>query len=144
MTTIKYENPKKNPNRAAKLKEYLDLLASRNDLIADKSSYEALFYVGKSCYYYQENELAMFLEKNVAQILTKTLKSLFEKRGELNFNSEKSIETGSKPNASIDVKDIKESIFSYIIYSINILSKDLVRFEKKSFIKLNFHKTKLN
>ncbi len=141
MTTIKYENPKNDPfseskkiTRAAKLKEYLDLLASRNDLIADKSSYEAFFYVGKSCYYYQENELGTFLEKNVAQIFTKTLKSLFEKRGELNFISETSIETGSEPNASIDVKDLKESIFSYIIYSINIISKDLVRIEKESFI----------
>ena len=130
MTTITYENPKNDPNRAAKLKEYLDFLASR-----DKSCYEAFFYIGKYCYYtdYNNEELAIFLKNNAAQIFTKALKSLYEKRGELKFNSETKIETGSEPNASIDVKDIKESIFSYIIYSINILSRDLVRFEQKYY-----------
>ena len=136
MTTITYENPKNDPNRAAKLKEYLDFLASRDDLLADKSCYEAFFYIGIFCKYIDfrnEDYMAIFLEKNTAQIFTKALKSLYEKRGELKFNSETKIETGSEPNASIDVKDIKESIFSYIISSINILSRDLVRFEQKYY-----------
>ena len=137
MTTIKYENPKDNPAaKAAKLKEYLDLLASRDDFIADKSSYEAFFYIGIFCYYTdykKEDYTAIFLEKNAARIFTKALKSIYEKRGELKFNSETNIETGNAPNASIDVKDIKESIFSYIIYSINILSRDMVRFEQKNY-----------
>ena len=132
MTTIKYENPKKYPAaKAAKLKEYLDFLAS-----LDKSCYEAFFYIGKYCYYidYKNEELAIFLKNNAAQIFTKALKSLYEKRGELKFNSETNIETGSEPNARIDVKDIKERIFSYIIYSINILCKDLVRFANEPLL----------
>ena len=133
MTTIKYENPKNNPNRAAKLKKYLDFLASRKDFFNDKSSYEAFFYVGKSCYHYEKNELDIFLEMNAAQIFTKSLESLYEKREELKFNSETKIETGNEPNGSDDVKDIKESIFSYTLSSIGILCKDLVRFEKKNF-----------
>jgi hypothetical protein len=136
MTTIKYENPKENPAaKAAKLKEYLDLLESRDDFIADKSSYEAFFYIGIFCYYTdykKEDYTAIFLEKNAARIFTKALKSLFEKRGELKFNSETNI-TVKEPNASIDVKDLKESIFSYITYSINCLSRDMVRFEQKNY-----------
>jgi hypothetical protein len=133
MTTIKYENSKNDPSERseAKLKEYLDLLASSNDLIADKSSYEAFAYIGQSCSNYQKNELALFVEKNVAQIFTKTLANLFEQRGELNFNSESSKETDSEPNKSDDVKDTRESIFSYTLYSMNSLCRDLVRFEKK-------------
>lgn len=150
MTTITYENPKNDPNRAAKLKEYLDFLASRDDLLADKSCYEAFFYIGKYCYYidYKNEELAIFL--NAAQIFTKALESLYDKRGELKFNTETNIETGSAPNASIDVKDIKESIFSYIIYSINILGRDMVRFEHENYwflfknkISLKFEKPKI-
>ena len=143
MTTIKYENPKEYPAKEAKLKEYLVSLASRDDFIADKSSYEAFFYIGIFCKYIDfrnEDYVAIFLEKNqiskrfkYLEIFTKALKSLYEKRGEFKFNSETSIETGKEPNASIDVKDIKESIFSYIIYSINILSRDLVRFEQKYY-----------
>ena len=138
MKTIKYENPKEYPAaKAAKLKEYLVSLASRDDLIADKSCYEAFFYIGIFCKYidYKDKEyMAIFLENNTAQIFTKALKSLYEKRGELKFNTETNIETGSAPNASIDVKDIKESIFSYIIYSINILSSDLVRFANEPLL----------
>jgi hypothetical protein len=78
--------------------------------------------------------MAIFLEKNAAQIFTKALKSLYEKRVELKFNSETSIETGKEPNARIDVKDIKESIFSFILYSINILCKDLVRFANEPLL----------
>jgi len=155
MTTIKYENPKDNPAaKAAKLIEYLDLLASRDDFIADKSSYEAFFYIGIFCKYIdfsKEDFTAIFLKKNAAQIFTKALKSLYLERGELKFNSETNIETGSEPNASIDVKDIKESIFSYIIYSINILSRDMVRFEHennwflfKNKISLKFEKPKIH
>jgi hypothetical protein len=143
MTTIKYENSKNDPNsetkritREAKLSEYLDLLGSSNDLIADKSSYEAFFFIGQSCFDYQKNELALFLEKNVAQIFTKTLASLFEQRGELNFKSETSKETGSEP---IKSDDIRESIFSYTLYSINSLCRNLVRFEIVLF-KLIFYK----
>ncbi len=137
MTTIKYENSKNDPNNETKritreeLSEYLDLLASSNDLIASKSSYEAFVCIGQSCSNYKKNELALFLEKNVAQIFTKTLASLFEQRGELNFNSESSKETDSEPNKSHDVKAIRESIFSYTLYSMNSLCRDLVRFEKK-------------
>ena len=138
MTTINYENPKEYPAaKAAKLKEYLVFLASRKDLIADKSSYEAFFYIGIFCKYIDfkdEEYMAIFLKNNTAQIFTKALKSLYEKRGELKFNTETNIETGSAPNASIDVKDIKESIFSYILYSINILSKDLVRFANEPLL----------
>ena len=95
------------------------------------------FYVGKACCYYKDEELAIFLEKNAAQIFTKTLTKLYEERGKLNFDSETKIETGNEPNGNIDDKDIKKSIFSYILYSINILCKDLVRFENIIFLTLN-------
>ena len=74
------------------------MLASRDDFIADKSSYEAFFYIGIFCKYidYKDKEyMAIFLENNTAQIFTKALKSLYEKRGELKFNSETNI--GFKP-----------------------------------------------
>ena len=126
MATIKFENPKNNPNRETKLKEYLDLLSSSDNLIGSQSSYEAFFYIGKFCRCLQANEWAIFLENNAPQIFIKTLKSLYEKREELKFDSA-NIEVGEKPKS--DEKDFKESIFSYTLYSINILCKDLVRRE---------------
>ena len=128
MATIRYENPKNNPNRETKLKEYLDLLSSSDNLIGSQSSYEAFFYIGKFCRGLQANEWAIFLEKKVAQIFIRTLESLYEKRDELKFdNCETSIEIGDAPTS--DEKYFKESIFAYTLYSINILCKDLVRRE---------------
>ena len=124
MATIEYENPKDNPNRETKLKEYLDLLSSSDNLIGSQSSYEAFFYIGKFCQYM--TKWKTFLENNAPQIFIKTLKSLYEKREELKFDSA-NIEVGEKPKS--DEKDFKESIFSYTLYSINILCKDLVRRE---------------
>jgi hypothetical protein len=119
---IVYENPKDNPKREAKLREYLDFLATSNNL--DKSGYEAFFFIGKFCKYLKTNEWEIFLEKKAAQILTKTLESLSEKRYELKFESETNIEIGDKPK--FDEKDFRESIFSYILFVINILCKDVV------------------
>ena len=126
MATIEYQNPKDHPNRETKLKEYLDLLSSSDNLIGSQSSYEAFFYIGKFCRCLQANEWAIFLEKKAAQIFIRTLESLYEKRDELKFDSA-AIEVGEKPKS--DEKDFKESIFSYTLYSINILCKDLVRRE---------------
>ena len=120
--TIEYENPSNNPNREAKLKEYLDFLAKSNNL--DQSGYEAYFFIGIFCKYLKTSEREIFLEKKAAQILTKTLESLSEKRHELKFESETNIEIGEKPK--FDEKDFRESIFSYILYTINILCKDVV------------------
>jgi len=121
--TIEYENPKENPNREAKSKEYLDFLAAKSNNL-DESGYEAFFFIGKFCKHLKPNELEIFLEKKAAQILTKTLESLFEKRHELKFENDTNIEVGDKPK--FDEKNFKESIFSYILYSINILCKDAV------------------
>jgi hypothetical protein len=109
------------------LREYLDFLATKTNFINEQSIYEAFFYIGKACFYYKETELDIYLEKNAAQIFTKTLASLYEKREELKFNSETNIETGDEPNG---FKDFKESIFSYILFSMNILCKNLVRLKK--------------
>jgi hypothetical protein len=128
MATIEYQNPKDNPNRETKLKEYLDLLSSSDNLIGSQSSYEAFFYIGKFCRCLLANECAIFLEKKAAQIFIRTLESLYEKRDELKFDdSETSIEIGDAPTS--DEKCFKESIFSDTLYSINILCKDLVRRE---------------
>ena len=110
MATIKYENPKNSPNRETKLKDYLDLLSSSNNLIGSQSSYEAFFYVGKFCRDLQANEWAIFLGKEAAQIFIRTLESLYEKRDELKFeNSETSIEIGDAPTS--DEKYFKEAFF---------------------------------
>ncbi len=128
MATIRYENPKNNPNRETKLKEYLDSLSSSNNLIGSQCSYEAFFFIGKFCRDLQANEWAIFLEKKAAQIFIRTLESLYVKRDELKFDDiETSIEIGDAPTS--DEKYLKESIFSYTLYSINILCKDLVRRE---------------
>ena len=127
-TTIAYEDPTDNPNGEAKLKEYLEFLSKSEDLINSQSSYEAFFYIGKFCRCLQANEWAIFLEKKAAQIFIRTLESLYEKRDELKFvDSETSIEIGEGPTS--DEKCFIESIFSYTLYSINILCKDLVRRE---------------
>jgi hypothetical protein len=121
--TIEYENPKENPNREAKSKEYLDFLAAKSNNL-DESGYEAFFFIGKFCKHLKQNEWDIFLKNNAAQILTKTIESLFEKRHALKFDSETNIEIGDKPK--FDEKNFRESIFSYILYSINILCKDAV------------------
>jgi hypothetical protein len=135
MTTIEYVNPKGNPKREAKLKEYLEFLPTSKDLIDSKSSYEAFFFIGRFCKYMpikDTNEWKIFLEKNAPQIFIKTLKSLFEKREELKFDDDSAnIEVGEMPKS--DEKDFKESIFSYTLYSFNILCKDLVRCEINQF-----------
>jgi len=94
------------------------------DLINSQSSYEAFFFIGRFCLY--ATEWKIFLEKNRPQIFIKTLKSLYEEREDLNFDSA-NIEVGEKPKS--DEKDFKESIFSYALFSFNILCKDLVRCE---------------
>jgi len=130
--TIEYENPKENPNREAKLKEYLDFLAAKSNHL-DESGYEAFFFIGKFCKYLKPNEWDIFLEKKGAQILTQALDSLSEKRHELKFVSETNIEVGDKPK--FDEKNYRESIFSYILYSINILCKDVVSLK---YIKIRY------
>jgi hypothetical protein len=120
---IEYENPKDNPKREAKLRQYLDFLAKSNNL--DKSGYEAFFFIGIFCKHLKTNEWEIFLEKKAAQIFTKTLESLSEKRYELKFDdSETNIEVGDKPK--FDEKDFRESILSYIVYTLNILCSDVV------------------
>ena len=126
--TIEYENPKENPNREAKLKEYLDVLVVKSNNL-DESGYEAFFFIGKFCKYLKPNEWDIFLEKKGAQILTQALDSLSEKRHELKFENDTNIEVGDKPK--FDEKNFKESIFSYIIYTINILCREDVVSEKK-------------
>ena len=126
--TIEYENPSDNPNREAKLKEYLDFLGTKSNNL-DESGYEAFFFIALFCRHRKPNELEIFFKNNAAQILAKTLESLYEKRHALKFDSETNIEIGDKPK--FDEKDFKESIFSYIIYTINILCREDVVSEKK-------------
>ena len=126
--TIEYENPKDNPNREAKLKEYLDFLAVKSNNL-DESGYEAYFFIGKFCKYLKPNEWDIFLKNNAAQIFAKTLESLSEKRNALKFETDTNIEVGDKPK--FDEKDFKESIFSYVLYSLNILCKEDVVSKKK-------------
>ena len=125
--SIENENPSDNPNKEAKLKEYLDFLAKSNNL--DESSYEAYFFIGKFCKYLKPNEWDIFLKNNAAQIFAQTLESLSEKRHALKFETDTNIEVGDKPK--FDEKDFKESIFSYVLYSLNILCKEDVVSKKK-------------
>jgi len=116
--SIKYENPKDNENREALFTKYLEYLTTSNDLIENKDSYDAFFYIGKTCSLKPTTkELQILLEKNLAHIFIKTLKALFEKISTLDFNN-KTIEA-DEPKIE---KDFKESIFVYILYSINILN----------------------
>ena len=123
---IKYENPSDNPNREAKLKEYLGFLSTSKDLINSQSAYEAFFFIGK---FLTKNLTTtakeMFLETEVVQMFIRTLQSLFEKREELKFDESASVEVGNAPKS--DESNFKESIFSYTLSSFNILCKDLVR-----------------
>jgi hypothetical protein len=104
------------------VREYLEFLAKNDQL--DKSSYEAYFFMGIICKHLKTIEHWIFLRNNAAQIFTKTLVSLSEKKHELKFESETNIEISNKPK--FDEKNFKESIFSYILYKINILCKDVV------------------
>ena len=122
--TIKFETPKDNPNRENLLKQYIDYLKSESDLIETKSSYEAFFYIGKLCSLIPtQNEYDILLEnRNVFHIFIQALKSLYEKWETLDFKSNKTIE---KDEPKLD-KNFKESIFVYILYSINILNKNFM------------------
>ena len=121
---IVYENPKDNPKREAKLREYLDFLATSNNL--DKSGYEAYFFIGKFCTTnLTTTEQEIFLETKVVQMFIRTLESLFEKREEFKFDESTNVEVGDAPKS--DEINFKESIFSYTLFSFNILCKDLVR-----------------
>ncbi len=118
------------------VKEYLDFLAKSNKL--DKNAYEAYFLMGIICKHLKTSEQGVFLENNAARIVTKTLKSLSEKKNELKFDNETNIEISNKPK--FDEKNFRESIFSYILYIINILCKDLVsnnRIKMKYLLVLN-------
>ena len=119
--TIKFQTPKDNPNRENLLKQYIDYLKSESDFLETKSSYEAFFYIGKLCSLIPtQNEYDIFLEnRNVFHIFIQALKSLYEKWETLDFNG-KTIE---KDEPKLD-KNFKESIFVYILYSINILNKN--------------------
>ena len=121
--SIENENPSDNPNKEAKLKEYLDFLGAKSSNL-DESGYEAYFFIGKFCKYLKPNEWDIFLKNNAAQIFAQTLESLSEKRHALKFENDTNIEVGDKPK--FDEKNFKESIFSYVLYSINILCKNVV------------------
>ena len=115
--TLKYEDPKDNPKRVDLLINYIDYLISKNDL--NKTRYEAYFYIAKLCSLIPTlNEIKIFLEKKIFQIFIQELKSLYEKVETIDFNG-KTIE---EDEPKLD-KDFKESIFVYILYSINILNK---------------------
>ena len=115
--TLKYEDPKDNPKRVDLLINYIDYLKSKNDL--NKTRYEAYFYIAKLCSLIPTlNEIKIFLEKKIFQIFIQKLKSLYEKVETIDFNG-KTIE---EDEPKLD-KDFKESVFVYILYSINILNK---------------------
>jgi hypothetical protein len=77
--TIKYENPKDNPNREDLLKKYINYLKSNsNDLIESKGSYEPFFYIAKLFSLIPtQNEYKIFLEKKAFQIFIQALKSVY-------------------------------------------------------------------
>ena len=122
--TIKFETPKDNPNKENLLKQYIDYLKSESDLLETKSSYEAFFYIGKLCSLIPtQNEYDILLEnRNVFHIFIQALKYLYEKWETLDFKSNKTIEK-DEPKLN---KNFKESIFVYILYSINILNKNFM------------------
>ena len=81
--------------------------------------HEAYFYIAKLCSLIpSQNDIKILLEKKIFQIFIQELKSLYEKVDTIDFNG-KTIE---KDEPKLD-KDFKESIFVYILYSINILNK---------------------
>ena len=113
----KYANPIDNPNKEDLLKTYIDYLKSNN--VLNKTSYEAYFYIAKLCSLEPtQSETKILLEKKAFKIFIQELKSLYEKVETIDFNG-KSIE---KDDPKLD-KDFKESIFVYVLYSINILNK---------------------
>ena len=117
--TLKYEDPKDNPKRVDLLINYIDYLISKNDL--NKTRYEAYFYIAKLCSLIPTlNEIKIFLEKKIFQIFIQELKSLYEvsKVETIDFNG-KTIE---EDEPKLD-KDFRESVFVYILYSINLLNK---------------------
>ena len=97
--TLKYKDSKDNPKRVDLLINYIDKLCS---LIPS------------------QNEIKISLEKKLYHVFIQELKSLYEvsKIETIDFNG-KTIE---KDEPKLD-KDFKESVFVYILYSINILNK---------------------
>ena len=116
--TIEYANPMDNPNKENLLKSYIDyLLKPNNDL--NKTRYEAYFYIAKLCSLEPtQSETKIFLEKKAFKIFIQILEFLYKNVTLIDFNGKK-IE---KDEPKLD-KDFKESIFVYVLYSINILNK---------------------
>ena len=133
--SIKYENPSKTQNRVAKLEEYLVYLESlkeSKELLESKCSYEAFFFIGKICSITPSpNELNIFLERKLAKIFVKTLKYLYEIWQTLNLNNDGMNAIKIELDEPIGNKYFKESIFCYILYSINILNR--IEKVRKSF-----------
>ena len=113
----KYANPIDNPNKEDLLKTYIDYLKSNN--VLNKTSYEAYFYIAKLCSLEPtQSETKIFLEKKAFKIFIQILEFLYKNVTLIDFNGKK-IE---KDEPKLD-KDFKESIFVYVLYSINILNK---------------------
>ena len=125
--SIKYENPLKTQNRVAKLEEYLiylESLTKSSDLVESKCSYEAFFFIGKICSITNSvDELYIVLERKLAKIFVKTLKYLYEIWQTLNLNNDGKTAINIELDEPISNKYFKESIFCYILYSINILNR---------------------
>jgi len=133
--SIKYENPSKTQNRVAKLEEYLVYLESlkeSKELLESKCSYEAFFFIGKTCSLTNSaDEFYIVLEKRLARIFVKTLKYLYEMRQTLNLNNDGRNAISIELDEPTGDKYFKESIFCYILYSINILNR--IEKVRKSF-----------
>jgi len=137
--SIKFENPWQNPNREAKLDEYLAYLESltkSSDLLERRCSYEAFFLIGKTCSLTpSSNELDIFLERKLARTFVKTLKYLYEIWQTLNLNNDGRNAINIELDEPVGKGCFKESIFCYILYSINILNRtEKVRLSKENYI----------
>ena len=101
----------------------IDYLESNNNLIETKSVYEDLFYIAKLCSLEPtSNVFDISLENNsIFHMFIQALKFLYEKVETIDFTKNKTIE---KYEPKLE-KDFKESIFVYILYSINILNKNV-------------------
>ena len=137
--SIIFEKPWQNPNREAKLDEYLvylESLTKSSDLLERRCSYEAFFLIGKTCSIKpSSNELNLFLERKLAHTFVKTLKYLYEIWQTLNLNNDGINAINIELDEPVGKKYFKESIFCYIIYSINILNRtEKVRLSKENNI----------
>ena len=136
--SIIFENPWQNPNREAKLEEYLvylEPLTKSSDLLERRCSYEAFFLIGKTCSIKpSSNELNIFLERRLAHTFVKTLKYLYEIWPTLNLNNDGRTAINIELNEPVGKRYFKESIFCYILYSINILNRtEKVRLSKENY-----------